>query len=566
MNPSASAFFDARAFLIEHREDYATACRDFRWPVLTEFNWALDYFDAIARDNLQVALWLVCDTGFEIKLSFADLAARSNQVANFLRLQGVRRGDRVVLMLPNTVAMWEVMLAAMKLGAVIIPAASLLTASDLRDRIKRGAARHVVAASTEVEKFSSIEGEFSRIAVGDPIAGWASYECAYRQSTRFEADAPTRATDPLLLYFTSGTTALPKLVQHSHQSYPAGHLATMYWIGLKPGDVHLNISSPGWAKHAWSSFFAPWNAGATIFVHQYDRFDARTTLEQIARCGVTTLCAPPTVWRICVLENLASYSVKLREIVSAGEPLNPEIIEKVRRAWGITIRDGFGQTENVCLLGNCPGQPIKPGSVGKPTPGHNVSLLDSDGIAAADGEICLSLDPRPLSLFEGYVGDAERTGKVMADGLYHTGDLASRDSDGYYRYVGRADDVFKSSDYRVSPFELESVLIEHDAVAESAVVPSVDERRWSVPKAFIVLKPSVQPTAQVAREILLFVRERLGPHKRIRRIEFRALPKTISGKIRRVELRALETAERSPERRAAEYWEEDFPDLKHSGR
>jgi acetyl-CoA synthetase len=566
MNPSAAAFLDARAFLIQHREDYATACRDFRWPVLTEFNWALDYFDAIARDNPQVALWLVRDTGFDIKLSFADLAARSNQVANFLRLQGVRRGDRVVLMLPNTVAMWEVMLAAMKLGAVIIPAASLLTASDLRDRIKRGEARHVVAASTEVEKFASIEGDFSRIAVGDPVAGWASYDGAYRESTRFEADAPTRATDPLLLYFTSGTTALPKLVRHSHQSYPAGHLATMYWIGLKPGDVHLNISSPGWAKHAWSSFFAPWNAGATIFVHQYDRFDARATLEQIARCGVTTLCAPPTVWRICVLENLASYPVKLREIVSAGEPLNPEIIEKVRRAWGITIRDGFGQTENVCLLGNCPGQPLKPGSVGKPTPGHHISLLDSDGVAVADGEICLSLNPRPLSLFEGYVGDAERTGNVMADGYYHTGDLASRDSDGYDSYVGRADDVFKSSDYRVSPFELESVLIEHNAVAESAVVPSVDERRWSVPKAFIVLKPSVQPTAQVAREILLFVRERLGPHKRIRRIEFRALPKTISGKIRRVELRALETAERSPERRAAEYWEEDFPDLKHSGR
>jgi acetyl-CoA synthetase len=566
MSSSASAFLDARAFLIEHREDYATAYRDFRWPVLTEFNWALDYFDVIAHDNPQVALWLVSAAGFEIKLSFADLAARSNQVANFLRRQGVRRGDRMVLMLPNTVAMWEVMLAAMKLGAVVIPAASLLTAGDLRDRIKRGAARHVVAASSEVEKFSSIEGEFSRTAVGDEIAGWVSYECAYQESSRFEADAPTRATDPLLLYFTSGTTALPKLVQHSHQSYPVGHLATMYWIGLKPGDVHLNISSPGWAKHAWSSFFAPWNAGATIFVHQYERFDARATLQQIARCGVTTLCAPPTVWRICVLENLPSYPVKLREIVSAGEPLNPEIIEKVRRAWGITIRDGFGQTENVCLLGNCPGQPLKPGSVGKPTPGHHISLLDSDGIAAADGEICLKLNPRPLSLFEGYVGDAERTGNVMADGHYHTGDLASRDSDGYYRYVGRADDVFKSSDYRVSPFELESVLIEHHAVAESAVVPSVDERRWSVPKAFIVLKPSVEPTAQVAREILLFVRERLGPHKRIRRIEFRALPKTISGKIRRVELRALETQERSPERRRAEYWEDDFPDLKHSGR
>jgi acetyl-CoA synthetase len=340
----------------------------------------------------------------------------------------------------------------------------------------------------------------------------------------------------------------------------------MYWIGLKPGDVHLNISSPGWAKHAWSSFFAPWNAGATIFVHQYERFDARATLGHIARCGVTTLCAPPTVWRICVLEDLSDYRMKLREIVSAGEPLNPEIIDKVRKAWDVTIRDGFGQTENVCLIGNCPGQPIKPGSVGKPTPGHDIALLDSDGHAAADGEICLKLAPRPTSLFEGYVNDAAKTDSVMTEGYYHTGDLASRDADGYFRYVGRADDVFKSSDYRVSPFELESVLLEHDAVAESAVVPSVDERRWSVPKAFILLKPSVQPTAQIALQILLFVRERMGPHKRIRRLEFRALPKTISGKIRRVELRALETGERSAQRRSWEYWEEDFPELKHSAR
>lgn len=566
MNPSASAFFDARAFLIEHRADYATAYRDFRWPLLTEFNWALDYFDEIARDNHQPALWMVSDRGAETRLSFAELAARSNQVANFLRRQGVRRGDRIVLMLPNTVAMWEVMLAAMKLGAVIIPAASLLTANDLRDRIARGRAQHVITAAAEAHKFSASGERFSRIAVGDAAAGWIPYEGAYQESTRFEADGPTRATDPLLLYFTSGTTALPKLVQHSHQSYPAGHLATMYWIGLKPGDVHLNISSPGWAKHAWSSFFAPWNAGATIFVHQYERFDARATLEQIARCGVTTLCAPPTVWRICVLEDLGAYPVKLREIVSAGEPLNPEIIEKVKRAWGVTIRDGFGQTENVCVLGNCPGQPLKPGSVGKPTPGHDIALLDSDGNAASEGEICLKLNPRPLSLFAGYVGDAERTDKVMIDDHYLTGDLASRDADGYYHYVGRADDVFKSSDYRVSPFELESVLIEHDAVAESAVVPSVDERRWTVPKAFIVLKPSVEPSAQIAREILLFVRERMGPHKRIRRIEFRELPKTISGKIRRVELRALETAERLKARRRLEYWEDDFPDLKNPGR
>jgi acetyl-CoA synthetase len=567
MTSPASAFLDARAFLLEHREDYATAYRDFRWPALTEFNWALDYFDEIARGNSQPGLWFVADQGPETVLSFAQLSARSNQVANFLRHHGIGRGDRVLVMLPNVAAMWETMLAAMKLGAVVIPTAALLTASDLHDRIFRGRAKLVVAASSEIQKFASIAGHLKRVAVGDTVTGWLSYDLAYQESTRFEPDAPTRATDPLVIYFTSGTTALPKLVMHSHQSYPLGHLATMYWIGLKPGDVHLNISSPGWAKHAWSSFFAPWNAGATIFVHQYGKFVAHSTLAQIARCGVTTLCAPPTVWRMCVLEDLSSYPVKLREIVSAGEPLNPEIIEKVKTAWGVTVRDGFGQTESVCLLGNCPGQPIKPGSVGKPTPGHHIALLGSDGISANDGEISVRLTPRPLSLFEAYIDDDERTRQAMTNEYYRTGDLASRDADGYYHYVGRTDDVFKSSDYRVSPFELESVLMEHAAIAESAVVPSVDELRWTVPKAFVVLKPGIIASADIARDILLFIRERLGPHKRIRRVEFADLPKTISGKIRRIELRALENAQRATRgRRSFEYWEEDFPELKNSNR
>jgi acetyl-CoA synthetase len=559
MRSSAAAFLDARAFLLRHRTDYATAYREFRWPVMTDFNWALDYFDEMARGNQRPALWMVADDGRDTKLTFADLAERSNRIANFLRRHGVTRGDRLLVMLSGVPAMWEVMLAAMKLGAVIIPAAALLTPSDLSDRISRAGVKHVVAQDSEVGKFAQFTGhELTKISVGEPAAGWIRYARAHEESPHFDPRGSTRATDPLLIYFTSGTTALPKLVMHSHQSYPVGHLATMYWVGLQPDDVHFNISSPGWAKHAWSSFFAPWNAGATVFVHQYARFDAKSTLQQIARCGVTTLCAPPTVWRTFVLEDLRSYPMKLREIVSAGEPLNPEIIERVRTAWGVSIRDGFGQTETACLLGNFPGQPIKPGSVGRPTPGHAVELLDSDGAPTADGEICLRLSAQPLSLFEGYLGDLDRTYLAKSNGYYRTGDLASRDPDGYFTYVGRADDVFKSSDYRVSPFELESVLLEHPAVAESAVVPSTEEKRWTVPKAFVVLRPTVAPTATVAHEILLFVRERIGPHKRIRRIEFAPLPKTVSGKIRRVELRALETDPRRP-RRPAEYWEEDFP-------
>lgn len=560
---SLKAFLAARDFLFKYREDYETAYRDFRWPGLTQFNWALDYFDDYARDNQKPALWIVEENGSELKLSFAELSRRSNQVANFLRRQGVRRGDRVVVMLPNVVAIWEVMLAALKLGAILIPAATLLTEADLRDRLGRGKARHVIAIGAAVSRFAGIGGNYTRIACGGAEPGWAAYEDAYNEPAAFAPDGPTNADDPFLLYFTSGTTAVPKLVLHTHQSYPVGHLATMYWAGLQPDDVHFNISSPGWAKHAWSSFFAPWNAGATIFVHNYGRFDAKSTLRQMERCGVTSLCAPPTVWRMLVLEDLKAYKVKIRKLVGAGEPLNPEIIEKVRAAWGITIRDGFGQTENVLTLGNFLGQEVKPGAVGKPSPGHVVVLLDGAGHEADDGEICVKLDPRPLSLMVGYMDDPERTARVTEGGYYRTGDVARRDADGYFTYVGRADDVFKSSDYRLSPFELESALIEHQSVAEAAVVPSPDPIRWNVPKAFLTLVPGVQPSRELAKEIFAFIRGRLGPYKRVRRIEFSDLPKTISGKIRRVQLRAVEQETRQQgARREGEYWEEDFPELK----
>jgi acetyl-CoA synthetase len=337
----------------------------------------------------------------------------------------------------------------------------------------------------------------------------------------------------------------------------------MFWIGIRPDDVHLNISTPGWAKHAWSSFFAPWNAGATIFVHNYDRFSAKRTLEVVARCGVTVMCAPPTVWRLFILEDLKSFPVQLKELASAGEPLNPEVIERVRAAWNITIRDGFGQTENVLLLGNFPGQIVKPGAVGKPSPGHRVVLLDVEGKESDDGEISVRCDPKPISQMVGYVDDEERTAQCFAGGYYRTGDVAHRDADGYFTYIGRADDVFKSSDYRLSPFELESALIEHACVAEAAVVPSPDAIRWNVPKAFITLKPGFEPSADLAREIFKFIRARLGPYKRIRRIEFSELPKTISGKIRRVQLRGIEL-QPGQGRRPAEYWEDDFPDIKEA--
>ncbi|WP_119727186.1 AMP-binding protein [Thermomonospora amylolytica] len=552
--PAYERFRAARDLLLRHREDYDTAYREFSWPELEEFNWALDWFDEIARGNDRTALWIVEEDGAEGRWSFAEMSARSNQVANWLAGHGVARGDRIIVMLANQVELWETTLAAMKLGAVVIPATILLTPDDLRDRVERGAARHVVVAAEHTGKFADVAGDYTRIAVGGQVEGWLSYADAYSADTAFTPDRPTRASDPLLLYFTSGTTARPKLVEHTHASYPVGHLSTMYWIGLEPGDVHLNISSPGWAKHAWSNVFAPWNAEATVFIHNYSRFDPERLLREMDRCKVTSFCAPPTVWRMLIQADLGRLSTPPRKVVGAGEPLNPEVIEQVQRAWNVTIRDGFGQTETTVQVANTPGQPIKPGSMGRPVPGYKIELIDlATGKPAQEGEICIDLSQRPLGLMVGYHGDPERTAEAMSNGYYHTGDIASRDEDGYLTYVGRADDVFKASDYRISPFELESVLLEHDAVAEAAVVPAPDPVRLAVPKAYVVLAAGWTPDEKTAAEILRYSREHLAPYKRIRRLEFAELPKTISGKIRRVELRAHAASGAS----GTEYREED---------
>jgi acetyl-CoA synthetase len=553
---SIQAFLAARDFLQEHREDYEAACRGFQPPALDRFNWALDFFDIEARGNDAPALWVVEEDGSEQKISYAEMAQRSSRLANHLRALGVARGDRVLLMLPNRVELWELMLALIKLGAVMVPTTMLVTSADLADRIARGAIRHVVAQASEAGKFATLAGGYTRISVGGSVDGWHALEDGAQADAAFTPDGATLASDPLLLYFTSGTTSQPKLVLHSHQSYPVGHLSTMYWIGLKRGDLHWNISSPGWAKHAWSCFFAPWNAGAAVFIYNYARFSARNVLDAIARCHVTSLCAPPTVWRMLIQEDLAAWKTSLRELVGAGEPLNPEVIEQVRRAWGITIRDGYGQTETTAQIGNTPGQSVKPGSMGRPLPGYRILLEDHEGGSADEGEICIELQAPPQGLMLGYAGDEAKTADAMRAGRYHTGDIAQRDADGYYFYVGRNDDVFKSSDYRISPFELESVMIEHEAVLEAAVVPSPDPLRLSVPKAYIALRQGFAPDAATAASILRFARDKLAPYKRIRRIEFAELPKTISGKIRRVELRRQEEARGAG--RPMEFGEEDL--------
>lgn len=550
----------ARDELVASIADYDKAVETFAWPELSgTFNWAIDWFDTIARDNPRTALWIVEEDGTERKVSFADMAERSDRVAAWLKNLGVGKGDRVILMLGNQVELWEAMLAIAKLGGVIMPTTGALGPADLADRISRGGARFAIANAADTGKFADVPGDYTRIVVGGPAEGWHDYSDAYAvDPVPFEAT--TTVDDTMLIYFTSGTTSKPKLVEHSQVSYPVGHLSTMAWIGVKPGDVHLAISSPGWAKHAWSCFFAPWIAEATIFVYNYSRFDAAALLHQLRRAKVNTFCAPPTVWRMLIQSDLGDKPEGLREILGAGEPLNPDVIAQVENAWGLTIRDGFGQTETTLQVGNTPGQPVKPGSMGRPMPGVPVVLVDPiTGELADEGEICLDLSANPRNLMTGYLGDPQRNEAVMAGGYYHTGDVASRDADGYITYIGRTDDVFKSSDYKVSPFELESVLIEHPAVVEAAVVPQPDDTRLAVPKAYVALAEGWEANADTAKEVMAYARDHLAPYLKVRRVEFFDLPKTISGKIRRVELRKREdVAHQAGEQISTEYRYEDL--------
>ncbi|GAA1997978.1 AMP-binding protein [Brevibacterium samyangense] len=569
MSTVTDQFRAARDRLLELRLDLDTARAEFAWPRFEHFNFALDWFDVVAEGNEKPALWIVEQDGTEGIWSYRELSERSSRVANMLRDAGVKRGSRVMVMLGNQVELWETMLAGIKLGAVLLPTTTQLGPIDLTDRAERGEAEFVVAGPADAAKFDEVAVPLTRVIVGGEPAREQdlAYASAADFPVEFTADGPTGADDLLLLYFTSGTTSKAKMVAHTHTSYPVGHLSTMFWMGLEPGDVHLNVASPGWAKHAWSNIFTPWIAEACVFLYNYTRFDAPALMSTMDRVGVTSFCAPPTVWRMLIQADLTLLENPPKKALGAGEPLNPEVIDQVERSWGVSIRDGFGQTESTLQIGNPPGMPVKAGSMGKPLPGYEVVLRDpATGEIGTEGEICLQVDPRPVGLMTGYWGDEAKTAEVFHDGVYHTGDVAGRDEDGYYFYIGRADDVFKASDYRLSPFELESVLIEHEAVAEAAVVPSPDPVRLAVPKAYVVLAAGWEPNAATAENILGFCREHLAPYKRIRLIEFTELPKTISGKIRRVELRNREEllhgdfAEAPAD--AREWADSDFPALK----
>ena len=552
-----------RDHVLAHRTDYPGVRAGFAWPQLETFNFATDWFDGlVAIQPNGRALWIVDEPGEPgVTRTFAELYTESVAAAHWLAEHGVGHGSRILLMLHNCVPIWQLMLGALRLGAVVIPATPLLFPDDVRDRLDRGKVDLVITHTADTAKFDGLRTD-AVLAVVEPTApeGWVGYDLTPFDGRPDEFEPGTAAGDQQLLYFTSGTTAQPKLVEHTAVSYPVGHLSTLTWMGIQPGDVHLNISSPGWGKDAWSNFFGPWLAGAMVRVSNYVRFDARGLLAVLQQTRATTFCAPPTVWRMLVQAKLDEHEVFLRECLSAGEPLNPEIIAVVERAWGLTIRDGYGQTETTCSVGNPPGHPVKPGAMGVPMPGYDVVLVDpaTGEVRQDEGELCLPLDPRPLALTPGYRDtaddmDDELTASAMHDGLYHSGDVVSRDADGYLTYVGRADDVFKASDYKISPFELESVLIEHPAVAEAAIVPSPDPLRLAVPKAYIVLANGFEESAEVARGIIAHVAAHVAP--------FAVPPKPISGKIGRVELRAREARDINGDqvpRLPDEYWASDF--------
>ena len=555
---------EARDFLFTHHDDYDGAVESFRWPELDEFNFATEWFDVVAGEHPDRAAVTIVSADLKAQSwSYAQLARRSDQVARWLRGLGIGEGDRVIVMLNNTIELWELLLALLKIRAVAIPTSTLLSAADLAYRVEHGQAKAVAAPGALRSRLADVPRSVTRIGIGSDVPiGWAPMADSYNAPAEYNPSRPTPADALSLLYFTSGTTARPKLVGHTQVSYPVGHLSTMWWLGVRPGDVHLNISSPGWGKHAWSNFFSPFLAQATVFVFNYERFDAATLMKVMDAHQVTTFCAPPTVWRMLIQADLTQLSRPPRELLGAGEPLNPEVITQVREAWGATIRDGFGQTEMTCAIGNSPGQRVKDGSMGRPMPGYPVVLLDPvTGQPSPDeGEICLDLSQPILGLMAGYHEDAQMTAEACRNGFFHTGDIASMDAEGYLTYVGRADDVFKASDYKISPFELESILLEHPYVTEVAIVPSPDPLRAAVPKAFVCLVQDFAAEQDVAaRAIFAHARQRLSGFQRVRILEFvQELPKTISGKIRRVELREQEAERVAHHSRDGQYLESDF--------
>jgi acetyl-CoA synthetase/medium-chain acyl-CoA synthetase len=537
--------------------DYEQARRDFKWEVADDYNFALDAIGKWAQTQDKLAMLWVGQDGREERCTFADFDEQSSRVAHTLEKLGVKKGDRVLLMLPRVIEWWDTMLGLMKLGAVGIPCTTLLTPKDIAYRAEMAEAVAMVTDVSGVEKLNQVRAQCPTIktvvAVGEPgdacPDGCVNYHPTVDIANLTWYDRRTVASDPCLIYFTSGTVGYPKMVVHTHASYPIGHtlVTGRYWLDLQPDDVVWNLSEMGWAKAAWSNFFGPWGNGAALFVQDArGKFDGKATLETLAKYPISVFCAPPTAYRVMVQSDLKSYQFSaLRHCVGAGEPLNPEVIDAWREGTSMTIRDGYGQTETVLLAGNFPPLDVRPGSMGKPSPGFDLAVIDNDGNELGpnqEGDIAVRVKPeRPLALFSQYWRNPEAMDRAFKGDWYLTGDRAYCDEDGYYWFVGRADDVIISAGYRIGPFEVESALVEHPAVMEAAVVASPDATRGEIVKAFVILAPSYRPSPELATELQDYVKSVTAPYKYPREIEFvTELPKTISGKIRRIELRERE--------------------------
>lgn len=529
-----------------------------------KFNWVKEVFEGInVKDHPNETALLWTDEQVTHRYSFRDMSIACNKLLNFLRAKGMQQGDVILTQLSLQVINWQANLATIKGGFRMIPAATILGAADIEYRFQRLMPKVVIADQDNAFKIEEAERLTGNTVAIKIIAdgarnGWISLSEINEYGTEAEA-ADTFSDDPLFLFFTSGTTGMPKVVIHTHFSYPVGHLTTASWIGLRQGDVHYNISQPGWAKFGWSSFFAPWNMGATIFAyHTTGRFSAAKILQLIADNNITTFCAPPTVLRMLITEDLKAYTFQFRSCVAAGEPLNPEIIEAWKKGTGILIRDGYGQTESTCMVGNLPGAALRFGSMGKPLFLYDIVIADEHGNLLNDleeGNICVRTDTgKPNGIFIDYMDEPEKRASVFKNNLYYTGDKAYRDAEGYLWFVGRDDDVIKSSDYRVGPFEVESILLEHNLILESAVVGSPHPVKGFEVKAFIILSNLEAASEELAEDIFAFCRAKLAPYKMPRLIEFVSeLPKTISGKIRRVELRALEAGRKARQEQVNEF-------------
>ncbi len=531
--------------------DYDKTYAEFKWEVPEYFNFAGDIIDKWAKDPNKLAMHWVNDDGLELKRTFLDFSKASKRLCNVLSQQGVKRGDVVSILLGRSIEWWEVFTATIRMGAILAPGTTQLTSKDLEYRINTSKAVCFITDNANAPKLEAVADKCPtlkcKLIVGGKRDGWLSYTDAVSAASDVFETAKTAKDEEALVYFTSGTVGFPKMALHTHTSYPLGHQVTgRFWLDLKPEDMHWNISDTGWAKAAWSSYFGPWYCGAAQFVHCTDRFDPKKTLELLSQYPVTTMCGAPTIYRMLVLQPLSEYKFPtLRHCVGAGEPLNPEIIEVWKKATGCTIRDGYGQTETVCLCASFPCIEPRFGSMGKPMPGFDLQVIDNDGNIVppnTEGDIAVRVKPnRPLGLFKEYWKEPERTANSYKGDWYLTGDRAYRDEDGYFWFVGRADDVILTSGYRIGPFEVESALIEHPAVAESAVVSSPDETRGEVVKAFVILAPGYTASDALAKELQEHVKKVTAPYKYPRKIDFvTALPKTVSGKIRRVELRNAE--------------------------